>query len=250
MTQALPDYKLPWPIPWQAVQLISNAEGCRLRAYRCPAGVPTIGWGHTSGVKLGDSCTQEQADQWLMADITASLAEVREACPGQATDNELGALVSFAFNCRGWRNSTVVRAHNKGDRQSASRAFGLWNKARIDGVLTVLPGLTARRAAESALYLTPDDGWHQMPQAIEAESKLTASPIARAGVGATAAGTIGVLQEIGGGLDTVKPVATAAKGFLADTLAIPGPLVPWVLMAVAGLAVWYWRAKQRGEGWA
>ena len=162
-----PDRVLPWPIPMAAVALIAEAEGCRLNAYRCPAGVPTIGWGETDGVQMGDSCTQEQADRWLLEDLQERTRAVQALCTSTPSRNELGALVSLAYNIgvAALAGSTALRQHNSGDHLAAARALGLWDKARVGGVLTVLPGLTARRAREMALYLTPDDHTAQ-PQPI------------------------------------------------------------------------------------
>lgn len=71
------------------------------------------------------------------------------------TPNELGALVSLAYNIGvdALAGSTVLRRHNAGDREGAAHAFAMWNKARVNGRLRVLPGLVKRRAAEAALYL-------------------------------------------------------------------------------------------------
>lgn len=175
-----PDATLPWPIPYAGVQLLAEYEqgptgGCALAAYRCPAGVWTIGWGETDGVRPGDVCTPEQADRWLVEDLTERAAAVREMCSRKPSPHELAALVSLAYNVglSGLRQSTALRQHNAGHAQAAARAFGLWNKARVGGQLVELPGLTARRAREAALYLTPDaDAQPRMPQAVEAESSL------------------------------------------------------------------------------
>jgi lysozyme len=163
----LPDPKLAWPIAYDAVRLIAESESCKLRAYRCPAGVWTIAWGRTAGVKPGDTCTQDEADRWFLEDINEFTAGVRAALTRPATLNELGALVSLSYNIGlgGLRRSTVLRKHNEGDMQGASDAFRLWNKARVGGVLTVLPGLVTRRAREAALYLTPDNDDNTMPMA-------------------------------------------------------------------------------------
>ena len=59
----LPDPALPWPLPLPAVALIAEREGCRLRAYRCPAGVWTCGWGETSGVTPETVWDQAEADR-------------------------------------------------------------------------------------------------------------------------------------------------------------------------------------------
>ena len=56
----------------RAVALVKKYEGCRLNAYRCPAGIPTLGYGHTHNVKMGDKCTQDHADKWLLADLSLS----------------------------------------------------------------------------------------------------------------------------------------------------------------------------------
>ena len=53
----------------KGIDLIKRFEGCRLKAYKCPAGVWTIGYGHTSGVKQGDTISQQQADSWLRYDL-------------------------------------------------------------------------------------------------------------------------------------------------------------------------------------
>lgn len=151
-----PNPFLDWPIDYDAVKLIAESEGCKLKAYKCPAGVWTIGWGRTESVKPGDTCTQEEADQWLLQDICAFSNRVRELCD-DVNLNELGAFTSLAYNI-GWgglKQSTARRKHNEGDKAGAAEAFKLWNKARVNGVLTVLPGLVTRRAREAALYLTP-----------------------------------------------------------------------------------------------
>lgn len=234
-----PNAKLDWPIAYDAVLEIARSEGCKLKAYRCPAGVPTIGWGHTRGVKMGDTCTQEQADAWFVEDLTEFTDAVRRVLKRDASDNELGAMVSLAFNIGidGFSRSTALKRHNEGDRQSAARAFALWNKARVNGVLQVVDGLTARRAREAALYLS-DDG-QPMPQVVEPESNLKKSPIAQASVAAGVAAVLGTLTE---STETGQAIA----------LALGVQPVYGVLLAVlwSGGVSLYQRIKQRKEGWA
>ena len=165
----LPEPSLPWPIPLEAVRLIAESEqgptgGCALKAYQCPAGVWTIGWGETDAVKRGDRCTKEQADRWLCEDLVDRTKAILAVCKVPPSDNELGAMVSLSYNIglgwegsikpagakNGFRQSTVLKAHNLGDHPAAGRAFALWNKARVNGQLTELRGLTVRRAAEAA----------------------------------------------------------------------------------------------------
>ena len=234
-----PNPKLAWPIAWEAVVEIARSEGCKLKAYRCPAGVLTIAWGRTKGVKAGDTCTQEQADQWLMEDLTEFADGVKRMLARDASSTELGALVSLAYNIglSGFKGSTVLRKHNEGDRQSAARAFALWNKARVNGVLQVLPGLTARRAREAALYLSEED--QPMPQAVEPESTLRQSPIAKAGV-------TSILAGLSAGIATW----TEQGQQIATTLGVE-PTVGFAIVVVwTGAVSLYQRIKQRREGWA
>lgn len=236
-----------------AVALIAESEGLRLAAYRCPAGVPTIGWGETSGVHMGDTCTKEQADRWLCEDLVDRVKAVRSMCQVQPSPNELGALVSLAYNIgrAGLTGSTVLRQHNAGNRDAAARAFGLWNKARVNGALTALPGLTARRAREAALYLTPEDAPSEpMPQAVEAESKLNKSPIAQASALIVGAPVVDLATQASEGVGALKPAIAAIKSLATETLGIPTQWVVPVLLIVAGLIVLRWRLRQRSEGYA
>lgn len=252
-TPMLPDPALPWPIPMAAVALIAEAEGCRLKAYRCPAGVPTIGWGETDGVQMGDSCTQEQADRWLLEDLQERTRAVQALCTRVPARNELGALVSLAYNIGtgALAKSTALRRHNAGQHEAAARAIELWDKARVNGVLTTLPGLTARRARERALYLTPDEPRTEpMPQAVEAESKMTASPINKGGAIAIGAGVLQGLREMGEKIGDIKATLDAARSVLVDTLGVPVELILPLVLIAAGALVIRWRRRQRAEGYA
>ena len=250
---ALPDPSLKWPIALAGVAMVADAEGCRLRAYRCPAGVPTIGWGATEGVALGMVWTQAQADQRLCDDLTATTFKVMAMLKEPADPNQLAALVSFAYNVGegALAKSTVLKAHNARDYAAAARAFGLWNKATVGGVLTVLPGLTARRAAEAALYLKaePDAPVASMPQAIAPESTMVASPIAQSGAATIGAGALVILGQA---KETLGPVGESlkwAKGLLADLGLQTEWMLPAVLLGVGSVIVWQ-RLKQRSGGWA
>ena len=268
MQPQLPNQFLPWPIKWAGVVLLCQSEGCRLQAYRCPAGVWTCGWGETSGVRQGDVWTQEQADSRLLASLIHYTYEVRDMCTLAPTDNQLSALVVFAYNVglEALRNSSVLRAHNRGDTAAASRTFGLYNKARVKGKLTVEPGLVTRRAHEAALYLTPGEHEraHPVPQAVADAPSAFTSPVAQSGAAATAAGTVTVLGSIDGAqniTDTASTlvsqasvaseVAGTARGVLgsfAETLGVtPGALLGLALVA-AGVAACVWLYRKRAEG--
>jgi len=139
------------------IALIKAAEGIRLASYQDPSGSWTIGYGHTVNVGPGQTITQAEADQLLAQDLMQFEAGV-SSVTANPTSNEFSAMVSLAFNIGmgGFKGSTVLRQHNAGNYAAAADAFLLWNKAHVDGQLVELAGLTTRRAAERALYLTPD----------------------------------------------------------------------------------------------
>lgn len=250
-----PDPLLPWPIDYEAGVLeIAASEGCRLKAYRCPAGKWTCGWGETDGVGPTTVWTQAYADQRLCDSLQTWTAAVRDMCTVEPTAYQLAALVSLAYNIglEGLRKSTALRCHNRGDFLAASRAFGLWNKHRdpATGQLVESAGLTARRARESALYLRPAELGEPMPQAVAAESTLAGSPIAQGGAATAGAGLVGLITAAGDQLGAVTPTIQTAKAFATDTLGIPPDwFLPGLLLAVGALVLWQ-RAKQRGQGWA
>ena len=258
-TKLTPPVTVPLPIPLAAVQLIAGYEqgpkgGPALRAYKCPAGVWTLGFGETDGIKPGMTCTEQEAWSMLIRDLTARTVAVTALVKTHVEPNQLGAMVSLAYNIGmgAFAKSTVLRAHNAGDTEAAARAFALWNKAKVNGRLQVLRGLTARRAAEEALYMTPDpDAYREpMPQAVEGESKMTASPIAQGGVAVAGAGLLEAAAQTSGSLSAVSDVVEKAKGLLAGGLGMPPEwLLPAMLALVGGVIVWQ-RLRQRRQGWA
>lgn len=134
------------------LELIKSYEKLRLEAYKpTPNDVWTIGWGHTYGVKEGDTCTEEQAEAWLHADVLRVENCVKQCATVPLTQGEFDALVSFAFNlgCNALRNSTLLRKLNAADYDGAAAEFARWNHQGQE----VLAGLTARRAAERELFV-------------------------------------------------------------------------------------------------
>lgn len=262
----LPDPKLPWPIALAAVALIAQAESLRLTAYLCPAGVWTLGWGETDGIVRGMRWTKAQADQRFCDALIEYTDKVLALCKRTPTDNELGALVSLGYNIGigALAKSTVLRQFNAGNDAAAARAFGLYNKARVNKVLQPLPGLTARRAAEAALYLTPvadpDVPPEPMPQAVAAESSLTKSPIAQSGAVTAGAGALTLLSAVkenaGTVADTASALTPAAAQAVATVQSVSGflglstPALLGIVLVVAGVAILVHRYKQRAEGWA
>ena len=132
--------------------LIKQYEGCRLAAYRCAAGVWTIGYGHTAGVHSGMTITQAQADAYLQQDIAKFEGYVNNPAyvpiTEQLNQNQFDALVSFAFNL----GAGNLRKLCKG-RTAAQIAQAMTQYCKANG--KVLAGLRRRRAAEQALFNKP-----------------------------------------------------------------------------------------------
>ncbi len=137
-------------------RIIRQFEGCSLQSYLCPAGVPTIGYGHTGPeTKMGQKISQHYADEILAFDLRKFEAAVALALTNPNA-NQFSACVSLCFNIgvANFRTSTLRTRFNAGLPVAAAEQFMRWNKATVKGVLTVLPGLTKRREAEKALFLT------------------------------------------------------------------------------------------------
>lgn len=231
---------------------IKRHEALRLTAYLCPAGVPTIGYGVTDGVtfddvKRGRTCTKDEAEQLFTKSLKRFENHVDFCCTVKPNQNQFDAMVSLAYNIgiAGFSKSTVLKAHNRGDTASASRAFGLWNKSTIRGKLQVMPGLVTRRAQEAALYLQPmpshsEGSQPEMPQEVAPERPMSDSRITR---GAATAGVITTVATASEVLSSVNSVKYSIDEL--GTWFVPVLLV--VVVALCGYIV-YERFMQRKEG--
>ena len=133
----------------RGINLIKQFEGVRLTAYKCPAGVYTIGYGHTRGVKRGMKITEEEASAYLTTDLLNSEKAVeRYDSVYHWNQNEFDALVSFTFNC-GAANLRSLLRNGRRNRSQIAETLPLYRKAGGK----VLKGLERRRAAEKALFL-------------------------------------------------------------------------------------------------
>lgn len=132
--------------------LIKQAEGGELTAYQDAAGVWTIGYGHTRGVKAGDRITQAQAEALLREDIRVAETVVSTNVKTALTQHQADALCSFVFNLGAGHfvRSALLKKLNAGDINGAADEFSRWIYA--DGKR--LNGLVRRRAAERALFLS------------------------------------------------------------------------------------------------
>jgi len=200
--------------------LIAEFEGQRLTAYRCPAGVLTIGIGSTKpAVSPGQQITVDQMWSRFDDDIAVFETGVLAALGGSpVTQNQFNAMVSLAFNIGlgGFRTSSVLRAHKAGNTSAAAGAFSLWNKATVGGRLVEVPGLTRRRAAEAALYLALGaDGFSvpapAMPQEVAKPAGATTSKAVQTNVAVAAGAVTLAVSNLKPAIDAVQGAVEAAK---------------------------------------
>lgn len=132
----------------EAITLVKKYEGLHLTAYRCPAGVLTIGYGHTGkDVKNGMVITKTQADELLKKDLESFEKTVRSLnVNNRWNENQVGALTSFAFNCG---NGNLKRLIKNRDNTQIVEHITAYNKCNGK----VLLGLTRRRTSEKELFL-------------------------------------------------------------------------------------------------
>jgi len=219
--------------------LIKRWESLRLTAYLCQANKPTIGWGHTSGVRMGDRITEHQAEQFLTADLAIAEDDIERNVTAPINENQHAALVSWALNVGGAEVaiSTLVRLLNLDKYDEVPGQLLRWIKVtdKTTGRKTDSNGLRNRRKAEIALWLT-DDTTAPMEAPVPASRPVSpdrATPAASR-----------TLQAAGiGGLATVATAAEAA--FSADwrTVAV------LALVAVALAVVMRERLKAWAAGW-
>lgn len=131
--------------------LVKSFEGLRLTAYICPAGVPTIGYGTTAGVRLGDRITPAQAEALLRRDLEKFETAVSRLVKVPINDNQFSALVCFVYNVGigAFQRSTLLKYLNQGNYRATAQEFLKWNR----GGGRVLAGLTRRRIAEQKLFM-------------------------------------------------------------------------------------------------
>lgn len=142
----------------KGIALIREFEGLRLKAYKDSAGIPTIGYGtirYPDGtrVKMGDTCTKEQAAAYQLHDLKWVIDAVDTMTTDELTQNQFDALCSFVYNvgATAYRDSTLRKKvnANPADR-SIRQEFARWNKAGGK----VIQGLVNRRQKEAALYFS------------------------------------------------------------------------------------------------
>ena len=139
-------------------QLVKEFEGCKLKAYKCPAGIWTIGYGNTRyedglAIREGDEITQAKAELLLEFILIKFIKEVEKMVKSNINQNQKDAITDFAYNCGigNLNSSTLLKKVNANPNDPSIRTeFLKWNKARGK----VLAGLTRRREAEANLYFS------------------------------------------------------------------------------------------------
>ncbi len=262
--------------------LIEAFEGLRTKAYRCPAGVWTIGVGHTSdaggtftlksGAKASKVCsgqelTESEARNLFAVDIDKFEDQVERLiwrAKSEPKSHEFDALVSLAFNIGvgAFQKSTVLRKFLAGDKAGAADAFLAWNKATVGGKKVVVKGLVRRREAERWFFLGDREiaekiagtSFGGMPRAVVEPIIRETMPNSATGNTAIVTGGAGALtlfegvkQVVATGQE-VKQTADSAGELLFGIGASWFAVVGAVVLIGAGIIWWRrWRRSQDDE---
>jgi lysozyme len=245
--------------------LLKKYEGCKLKAYRCPAGICTIGYGHTSAagaptVTDGMTLTQKQCDDILRNDLVKYETAVHNMVQQPLTQHQFDVLVDFAYNAGvgNLKSSTLLKKVNAGAFDAVPAELMKWTK----GGGKVLPGLVKRRQAESAWWvsheitaITPLVGPSspkEDPTDDEHEQRTEPEPVPVPTMAASSQGNAAIITASLGGLGAAKQVAANAQdasdladqimGLLSNTNFL-------IMLAVIGLggAIWWFRKQHMEE---
>ena len=183
------------------MELIKTFEGYRRSAAQLADGRWTIGYGHTKTARQGAEVSEADAEALLYYDLMGVAAVVNDQTYTPLTQNQFDALVSFASNVgvEAFRKSAVLRRVNEGSMLQAAWALEMWRKADFEGEQIVVDALVRRRAAEKALFLTPQDGWVAAPSPV-----LPPKFDADAGVGAPVGRPVELVASLEGETATVE----------------------------------------------
>ena len=145
-------------ISQEGLSLIKKFEGCELNAYKCAAGVPTIGYGSTHGIEMGMSISRARAEELLLEDIAKFEDHVNNNVKVPLNQNQFDSMVSWTFNLGGGnlKSSTLLKVLNGSDYTDVPNQIKRWNKANGK----VLQGLIRRREAEALLFEGKE--WHEV----------------------------------------------------------------------------------------
>ncbi|CAB4127590.1 COG3772 Phage-related lysozyme (muraminidase) [uncultured Caudovirales phage] len=239
--------------------LLKKYEGCKLKAYRCPAGICTIGYGHTAAAgapppRDGMTITQQQANDTLSRDLRQYETAVEAMVHQPLNQHQFDVLVDFAYNAGigNLKSSTLLKKVNAAQFDQVPAELMKWTK----GGGKVLPGLVKRRQAESAWWISgapvhisannedPTDHEHELrvePDHVPAPSMANSSQ-GNAALVTAGLGGLGAAKEIAAQAQDASDTANQLVGLLSN----PNFLI---MSAVIGLAVaiWYFRKQHMEE---
>ena len=185
------------------VELVKEFEGFSAKAYKCPAGIWTIGYGTTAAAgvgitpKEGMTISKNDAEGYLHAALEKFASQIEDAITAPINENEFGAFVSLAYNIGpgAFKKSSALSSFNAGDKAKSAKAILLWNKAGGK----VLKGLTRRREAERKLFLTPVGSNFEGRTSVVQSKTVQASAVqiaSGAGAGVAAVGALDGTAQI------------------------------------------------------
>ena len=145
-------------ISQEGLSLIKKFEGCELKAYKCAAGVLTIGYGSTKGVTENMEITQQEADDLLIHEMNEYEGYINDLVTVDLNQSQYDSLVSWVFNLgpANLQASTLLKVLNAKDYEGVPAQIKRWNKAGGK----VLEGLIRRREAEALLFEGKE--WHEV----------------------------------------------------------------------------------------
>ena len=233
----------------EGVRLIQLYEGLRLTSYVCPAGVLTIGYGHTSAagkptVEPKMTITKDEASLILRSDLGRFERGVESLVKVDLAQHQFDALVSFAFNCGlgALKKSTLLKRVNAKRFDEVPSEFMKWTR----GGGRQLAGLVRRRRAEVEMWRSitgiEPDGSRVQPDQPVASKGITQSKEANAAVVAGGASVAAVAQE-------VIPIFQSANSALAcavEALGRPAVFIA-IIATLACVGIWYWHKRRLDE---
>ena len=225
------------------IRLLKDFEGFNGKAYRCPAGVISIGFGHTGAeLTMKDTVTRARAEEILKADLKWAEGVVNAKVKVNLTQNQFDALVVLVFNIGegNFASSTLLKVLNKGDKDAVAAQFVRWNKITVKGKKVVSPGLARRRQAEADLWLQSSDVMPDMPQDVTAPDKALVK--SRTMANASVAGAVGTALAVAPAIEPAGQVVELAQNNTQGFLLVIGI----ALVAFAAVAAYLrWDDKRK-----
>lgn len=226
--------------------LVKHYEGLKLNAYRCPAGVCTIGYGHTSAagepfVRDGMTITTQQAEEILQNDLRRLEASIEPLLQQPLTQRQFDVVVGFTYNVgvNALKTSSLLKKINTAKLDEVPAELMKWTKAKG----RILPGLVQRRQAEVAWW-NQDNGFRlydqdarSTPDAI-AQRTMAQSKQGNAALFTAGLAGFGTFNEVASNVQT----ATDTANQLSSVVNNPNILILASIICLAA-AIWYWRRQ-------